>query len=126
MAEVPQVLVECSFLIPTRRDAYLSDGELHSTESWQWLDDELYARFDGRTVAPGLYEGFYRDPDTKQRVPDQSRRYIVAIHQSGVNDLRVLLAVACGVFQQKCIYLSVAGQVEFIEAKPDEPNPGVP
>ncbi len=113
-------------MIPTHRDANLSDGELHSTEAWQWLDDELYARFDGRTIAPGLYEGFYRDPDTKGRVPDQSRRYIVAVRQSGVGDLRAVLALACGVFQQKCIYLSIAGQVEFIEAKPDESNPGAP
>jgi hypothetical protein len=122
---VQQTLVECSFLIPTRRDRNLSDGDLHATDAWEWLDDELYARFGGRTIAPGLYEGFYQDPDTKQRVPDQSRKYIVAVAPFVVDDLRVLLRAACGVFQQKCIYLSVAGQVEFVEAKPDEQNEGV-
>jgi hypothetical protein len=41
---------ECSFLIPIRRDKNLSDGELHSQEVWDWLDDELFARFGGRTI----------------------------------------------------------------------------
>jgi hypothetical protein len=122
---VQEALVECSFLIPMRRDSNLSDGEVHSTDAWEWLDDELYARFGGRTVAPGLYEGFYQDPDTKQRVSDQSRKYIVAVPQPGVDGLRALLRAACATFQQKCIYLAVAGQVEFVEAKPDEPNQGV-
>ncbi len=120
-----EALVECSFLIPTRRDQNLSDGDLHGADAWEWLDDELYARFGGRTIAPGLYEGFYQDPDTKQRVGDQSRKYVVAVHQSGVDGLRALLGEACGVFQQKCIYLAVAGQVEFVEGKPDEPSEGV-
>jgi len=121
---VQEALVECSFLIPIRRDRNLSDGELHATDAWAWLDDELYVRFGGRTIAPGLYEGFYPDPDTKQRVDDQSRKFIVAVAHAGVDELRGLLRLACGVFQQKCIYLAVAGQVEFVEAKPDEPNEG--
>lgn len=67
-------VIECSFFVPIRRDINLSDGELHSTELWEWLDDEL----------------------------------------------RTLLSVACVKFQQKCIYLSTAGQVEFIEANQNE------
>jgi len=114
--------VECSFFIPIRRDANLSDGDLHSAEVWEWLDDELYAHFEGRTIAPGLYEGFYQDPGTKQRVSDQSRQYIVAVKTSALDQLRSLLAQACVRFHQKCIYLSVADQVEFIEADDHEPN----
>lgn len=109
-------VTECSFLIPVRRDAHLSDGELHSAEIWEWLDDELFDRFNGRTIAPGLYDGFYRDPDTRERVADQSRKYIVAVSHNQLDELRTLLTAACGKFQQKCIYLSVAGVVEFIEA----------
>ena len=108
--------VECSFFVPIRRDANLSDGELHSTEVWEWLNDELFDRFSGGTRAPGLYEGFYRDPDTKERVADESRKFIVALPESQLDELRTLLATACVKFQQKCIYLSAAGQVEFIEA----------
>jgi hypothetical protein len=36
---------------------------------------------------------------------------------SDVRKLRSLLRKACGVFQQKCIYLSVAGYVEFVEGR---------
>jgi hypothetical protein len=112
--------VECSFLVPIRRDANLSDGDLHSAESWEWLEAELYASFAGGTLAPGLYQGFYRDPDTGARVSDESRKYIVALPSGEVGKLRELLATACAVFRQKCIYLSIAGQVEFIEADDHE------
>ncbi len=108
--------LECSFFIPIRRDANLSDGEPHSAEIWEWLDEELFNRFRGGTAAPGLYDGFYRDPDTAERVSDESRKFQVAVSVPQVDDLRALLAEACIKFQQKCIYLSVAGEVEFIEA----------
>jgi hypothetical protein len=100
--------------LPIRRDVNLSDGQLHSTEAWEWLDDELYVRFSGRTIAPGVYEGFYRDPDTTMQVSDESRKYIVAVKRTGVSALRSLLRQAKTVFQLKCIYLSVAGKVEFL------------
>jgi hypothetical protein len=108
------VLVECSFLIPIRRDDQLSDSELHSIDAWLWLDNELFARFEGGTQAPGIYAGFYRDPDTGERVDDSSRKFIVALPRRRLRELRALLVDACGVFQQKCIYLSVSGMVEFV------------
>ena len=108
--------LECALLIPTRRDAILSDGELHSTEAWEWLDDELFLRFDGVTIAPGLYQGAYRDPDTGQRVNDESRRFVIALPMERVDDLRSLIRSACDVFEQKCIYLSIAGSVELVSA----------
>ena len=106
--------IECSFLIPIRRDADLSDGALHAMELWEWLNNELFDRFGGRTVAPGLYDGFYRDPDTQERVADQSHKFIVAVSAVQLDELRALLAEVCVEFQQKCIYLSVAGEVEFV------------
>src|SRR5689334_10211067 len=51
-------LLECSFFIPLRRDANLSDGALHPREAWDWLDNELFVRFTGGTRAPGEYSGF--------------------------------------------------------------------
>lgn len=113
---VSEVRVECSFLIPIRRDALLSDGRRHSTKTWRWLDEELYIRFGGRTIAPGLYQGFYADPHTGQQVADESRKFMIALPQAQLEQLQGLLKQACMRFQQKCIYLSVAGQVEFIEA----------
>lgn len=112
--------LECSFLIPVRRDASLSDGKLHSARCWRWLNEELFDAFGGRTLAPGEYAGAYRDPDTKKHVEDASRKYIVALPKSRVSFLRDLLRRACCAFQQKCIYLNVAGRVEFIEYPYDQ------
>lgn len=108
-------IVECSFLIPVLRDSALSDGRGHSSEQWDWLSDELWVRFGGATESPGMYVGFYADPDTGEKVTDESRRFTVAVSQSRLRDVRDLMREACSIFCQKCIYLSVAGKVEFIE-----------
>ena len=106
-------LLECSFLIPVRRDPVLSDGGQHRRPAWAWLEAEL-SGFGGATRAPGLYPGWYTDPHTGERVDDRSRKYIVALPRARVEELRTLLRRACGMFAQKCIYLSVAGRVEFV------------
>jgi hypothetical protein len=108
--------IECSFLVPIRRDENLSDGQPHSRKLWDWLDDLLFKRFGGRTIAPGHFQGSYRDPDTRQQVFDLSTKYIVAVPEARLDELRLLLSGLCCFCEQKCIYLSVAGKVEFIEA----------
>ncbi len=112
-------LLECSFLIPIRRDRNLSDGRPHTREAWNWLDDQLY-EFEGATRANQLYEGWYRDSGTGKAVRDRSRKYYVALARSEVERLRSLLREVCRVFRQKCIYLSVAGHVEFVQGKSHE------
>lgn len=114
---------ECAFLFPIHRDKRLSDGELHSTEAWNWLTDQVYERFDGVTIDPDLYKGMWKHPQTGERVSDQSRRYIVALSPERLDELRRLLVEACSVFQQQCIYLSIAGQFEFVEVPPDAQKP---
>jgi hypothetical protein len=114
-------LLECSFLIPERRDRIISDGKPHPRRVWAWLEEEL-AAFGGATRAPGPYEGFYFDPQTKEKVWDSSRKYIVAVSRAQVAQVRELLRQACRSFQQKCIYLSVAGRVEFVEGDTDAPT----
>jgi hypothetical protein len=111
--------VECAFFVPLRRDGEISDGELHTTDAWNWLSDELYDRFEARTIAPGLYEGLWKSPKTGLPIPDESRKYLVALPENRTDELRQLLREACGVFHQQAIYLSVAGHVEFIEAPTD-------
>ncbi len=113
-------VVECSFLIPVHRDAILSDDQRHSSEVWEWLDDKLFELFGGCMKVPGLHEGFYQDPDTGEKVSDRSYKYTVALPRRRLKQLRALLSEACEVFAQKSIYLSVAGQVEFIEARGNE------
>jgi hypothetical protein len=53
-------------------------------------------------------------------VSDRPYKHTVAVPRSGLQQLRTLLSEACGVFAQKSIYLSIAGQVEFIEARGNE------
>ncbi len=105
------------FLNPIRRDPVQSDGNRHDGKTWTWLTDELFTRFGAATKAPGLYEGFYTDPDTKERVDDKSRKYIVALRKAQVDDLRSFRSEVCEQFRQKCIYLSVAGRLELVEAQ---------
>jgi hypothetical protein len=105
-------LYECSFLIPVRRDRILSDGRPHRVQTWAWLEHALFV-FGGLTRAPD-HEGGYLDPDTGELVWDRSRQYTVALARVRVEELRALLREACRKFGQKCIYLSVAGRVEFV------------
>jgi hypothetical protein len=73
-----QRLLECAFLIPTWRDRNLSDGRVHLPRTWSWLEEELCV-FGGGTRAPGLYPGWYLDPDSGEQVHDRSRKYFVAV-----------------------------------------------
>jgi hypothetical protein len=114
-----EVLLECSFLIPIRRDRNLSDGKTHQSRAWKWLRRRLYD-FGGATRSLERQEGWYRDPDTGERITDLSHRYTVALPRAELGQLRALLREACVVFAQKCIYLSVAGYVEFVEGPNDE------
>ena len=71
-------------------------------------------------MAPGAYHGYYTDPDTLESIGDESERYFVAVPRSEVGELRTMLSMAFEVFKQKCIYLSIAGKVEFVEADDEE------
>jgi hypothetical protein len=93
----------------------LSDGRVHHRRAWSWLESRL-SKFGGGTSDTALQRGWYIDPDTGMPVRDLSRRYVVAMPQRSLALLRALLREACWVFRQKCIYLSVAGHVEFVEA----------
>ncbi len=110
-------VVECAFLIPLNSDNSLSTGEPHSIAEWEWLTDQLWIGFGGGTIPQCFYEGFYTDPDSGQRVADNSRKFVVAIPESRLDELRKLLEECCDVFHQKMIYLSVAGFVEFISRR---------
>jgi len=69
---------------------------------------------DGRGAVFGM------DGLTGKKVSDRSYKYTVAVPRSSLQQLRTLLSEACGVFAQKSIYLSVAGQVELIEVRGNE------
>jgi len=70
----------------------------------------------GDALVPGEYEESPGTPPIK----DTSRRYLLAIPEGKVNDLRLLLRMAAHTFDQLAIYLAVAGQVEFVTPTADD------
>jgi hypothetical protein len=98
-------LPECSFLIPLGRDANLSDGKEHDPDAWDWLESQLFELFGGATSTREPRTGFYRDPDTLQRVSDDSWWYAVAVQHGETRRLRSLLREACNVFSPE-VHLS--------------------
>ncbi len=98
-----------------------SDKTPHQAVAWALLGNEIRRVFPaghtgpetfyrGDTLIPGEYEESPGSPP----IPDRSRRYILAISENRVNDLRLLLRMAAHTFDQRAIYLSVAGTVEFV------------
>ena len=117
-------LVECAFLIPIVRD---SDGSPHPPIVWRLLQDAIRALFPQGHSGPELMykdvetiQGEYVDEAARKVVGDVSRRYVVAIPRSKLPDLRQLLRKAANTFDQKAIYLSVAGEVEFVTPGPED------
>ncbi len=118
-------VVECSFLVPIVGD---TDRKPHSPIAWRLLQDAIHRLFKGlsgperfllvRDVE--LVPGSYTEEATGNRVHDESRRYTLAIPEAQVEVLRSLLRSAANTFDQRCIYLSVAGAVEFVSAKPQD------
>jgi hypothetical protein len=112
--------VQCEFLVPIVRN---SDKQPHQPTTWKSLGDEIRRAFPaghsgpetfyrGDSLVPGEYEDSPGDPP----ITDTSRRYLLAISPSRVEELRQLLRRAANTFDQKAIYLSVKGDVEFITA----------
>ena len=84
------------------------------------LERGLYYMFEGWSRDPGLVEGVYKDPDTGQPISDKSRRYVVVLPQRELDRLRRYVQAVGAIFKQKVVYLSVAGKVEFVEARYEE------
>ena len=117
-------LVECAFLIPIVRD---SDRSPHPPIVWRLLQDAIRALFPQGHSGPELMykdvetvPGEYVEDATKKIVRDESRRYTVAILRSSLDNLRRLLRKAANTFDQKAVYLSVAGEVEFVTPKAED------
>ncbi len=112
--------VQCEFFIPIVRN---SDKQLHQPTAWNSLADEIRRAFPAGHSGPetfyrgdALVSGEYEDIPGEPPITDTSRRYLLAIPASSVEELRQLLRRAANTFDQKAIYLSVKGDVEFVEA----------
>lgn len=111
-------LVECHFLVPLVRDG---NRRPHQPSAWRLLQDALFRRFGGRSGPEGLYVAIRPTPGeytshSGGRVEDESRRYIVAVEEKRVDELKRLLARVANTFDQEAIYLSVCGRVVFVQA----------
>src|SRR6266850_882647 len=113
-------LVQCEFFVPIVRN---SDKEPHQPSAWIALGNEIRRVFPaghsgpetfyrGDTLLPGEYEDCPQEPP----IQDESRRYLLAIPETKVDELRQLLRKAGHTFDQQAIYLAVKGDVEFVTA----------
>lgn len=112
------MLLECRFLIPLRSDVEISDGRIHASRTWRWLERELFDHFSGWSKPQNTLAGTWKSSKTGEAVNDVSVEYVVAVAKGKLKKLRSILQRACVRFAQQCIYLSVAGIVEFVEPQP--------
>ena len=114
----------CVFLIPVVRD---SDRKPHTPLAWRLLQDVLIQTFGGSSGpeevlyyrSPEAVPGMWTPGGSESPVEDRSRKYTLAIPRDRVEDLRVVLRRAGNSFDQRVIYLEVAGYAEFVNVHAD-------
>ena len=114
----------CVFLIPVVRD---SDRIPHSPLTWRLLQDALIRTFGGSTGpedvlyyrSRGAIPGTWAPGGSEAPIEDRSRKYTLAIPADRVEDLRALLRRAGRSFDQRVIYLEVAGYAELVPVDAD-------
>jgi hypothetical protein len=110
--------VQCEFFVPIARN---SDKQPHQPIAWTVLGNEIRRVFPAGHSGPetfyrgdALVPGEYEDNPGEPPIKDTSRRYLLAIPANKVDELRQLLRKAANTFDQKAMYLSIKGDVEFI------------
>lgn len=115
----------CVFLIPVVRD---SDRKPHPPVLWRLLQDVLIKKF-GAATGPEtvLYyrgsepaPGAWSPGEGEEPIEDMSRKYSVAILEHQVDELRDLLRRAGNSFDQRVMYLEVAGYAELLNVRPED------
>jgi len=114
----------CTFLVPLVRD---SDRQPHPPVLWRLLQDALLDAFAGLSgpetvmyVGREAVEGAWFPGIDEAPVEDQSRKYTVAIPEEQVDELRALLRRAGNSFDQRAMYLEVAGYAECLEVQSED------
>ena len=113
----------CGFLVPVLRD---SNRQPHRPVLWDLLQDALVERFEGfggpetvlyyRTAEP--VTGVWSPEKGRNLVEDLSRKYTVALASEHLGELRALLRRVGNSFDQRVMYLEVAGYAELLEVRP--------
>jgi hypothetical protein len=115
----------CVFLVPLVRD---SDRRSHPPILWRLLEDALIELFEGlggpETVLfykrPEPVSGLWSPELGETPVEDRSRKYTVAVDAGRVEELRALLRRAGNSFDQRVMYLEVAGYAELLDVRPQD------
>jgi hypothetical protein len=87
---------------------------MHTFEAFTGPETVLFYRI------PVPVAGTWSPDASLDPVEDESRRYTVAIPAERVSDLRDFLRKAGNTFDQRVIYLDVAGYAELLEVRPDD------
>jgi hypothetical protein len=105
-----------------------SDRKPHPPILWRLLQDALVRLFEGLGGPETVV--YYRTPDPvsgswspgqgEEPVEDLSRKYTVALPAERVDELRALLCRAGNSFDQRVMYLEVAGYAELLEVRPTD------
>jgi hypothetical protein len=95
---------------------------------WRLLQDVLVTTFGAltgpETVAyyrsPAPVPGAWSPGPGQEPVEDLSRKYTVAVPPNRVDELRAILRRAGNSFDQRIMYLEVAGYAELLEVRPED------
>ena len=123
MQEAPRPV--CVFLVPLVRD---SDRQPHAPILWRFLQDTLLRLVGGFTGPETvLYyrhrettRGVWSPADEEMPVEDLSRKYVVAVPQERLEELRALVRRIGNSFDQRAMYLEVAGYAELLEVQSED------
>lgn len=117
-------LVQCEFFVPIVRN---SDKKPHPPSAWNALGKEIRHVFPAGHSGPETFyrgdsvvPGEYADAPDEPPIQDSSRRYLIAVPEEKIDDLRTLLRKAANTFDQLAMYLAVRGNVEFVTATEDD------
>ena len=115
----------CVFLVPVVRD---SGRKPHPPVLWRLLHDVLVETFEGLGGPETVL--YYRDTEPvpgrwspgegQEPVEDLSRKYTVAVPSERLDELRALLRRIGNSFDQRVMYLEVAGYAELLEVQPED------
>ena len=112
---------EITFLIPLRENPRIGEGALHPQIRWELLKDALFSAFGVGATWPPDVRGIWEEPETGEIVEGESKVFQIDVDDDRLEDLRSILRRACRTFCQRSIRVVIRGEVEYLEAGPDDP-----
>ncbi len=118
--EKPRIL-EVRFQIPLEGNPELGSGKKHRPFQWQLLKDALFGTFGVGATLPPDVSGVWQDPESGKVHEEESRVFIIDVEESRLDEIRRILRRACRTFEQKAVRVVIRGEVEYLEACPNDP-----